>query len=698
MKRFAAALLLASAGAAAADGVPRFDALRAAHRASDIVVRDRNGLPLQAVRTDDRVRRGPWVALDEVSPALRTALVLSEDRRFWEHAGVDWSALARSAWANAVNTRTQGGSTLTMQLAGLLDDTLARPAGGRSVGQKLGQIAMARALESRWRKTEILEAYLNHVPLRGELVGIAAASQQLFGRHPGGLDAPQAAVLAALVRAPNAPAADVARRACGVLQAQRLACSGVDIVAAQALARPPGPVAVEPLAPQLARRVAPPGTAADVRTTLDAPLQRLALQTLRRQLAELQGRHVQDGAVVVIDNASGEVRAWVGAASADGVDAVLARRQPGSTLKPFVYGLAFERRLLTPASLLDDTPTELATGADGSGGLYRPQNYDRRFKGYVSARSALGASLNVPAVRVGALLGPDAVFERFEALGLKPSHHAGWHGLALVLGGADVTLLDLANAYRTLANGGRVSAPRWLPGQPAAAPKAVMDPRAAWLVTDVLADNNARVMTFGLDSPLVTRGFAAVKTGTSKDLRDNWCLGFSDRYTVGVWVGNADGTPMHRVSGSTGAAPVWHALMAALHEGRPSRPPAPPPGVERVAVRFEGAAEPPRDEWFIAGTAQAVWRATRPDDEAFGIVAPRDGSLFAIDPDMPPASQRLVFEGADGVWWLDGRRLGEGRRLHWTPWPGRHVLVLRGRDGTPLQQVRFEVRGATARR
>ncbi|MEF7615216.1 penicillin-binding protein 1C [Aquincola sp. MAHUQ-54] len=714
MRRRALAALAATAaaaGGALAAGLPGFADVRAAHLPSDIVVRDRHGEPLQGVRVDSRVRVGPWTALDEVSPALRTALVLGEDRRFWAHSGVDWAALARSAWANAVNTRTQGGSTLTMQLAGLLDDGLARPAGGRSVAQKIGQIAMARELEARWRKTEILEAYLNRVPLRGELVGVAAASQQLFGKHPSGLDAPEAAVMSALVRAPNAAAADVARRACGVLQAQRLPCAGIETLAAHALARRPGPTAVEPLAPHLARRVVQAlGSRApvrgDVRTTLDAAVQRLAVQALRQQLAELQRRNVQDGAVVVIDNASGEVRAWVGSAgaglsAAHEVDAVVARRQPGSTLKPFVYGLAFERRLITPASLLDDTPAELATGVDGIGGLYQPQNYDRRFKGWVSARSALGASLNVPAVRVGAMLGPDAVFERLNALGLHIDHTAGYHGHALVLGSADVTLLDLANAYRALANGGRFGPAVWLPAAPgrpapARAGLQVMDPRAAWLVADILADNNARALTFGLDSPLVTRRFAAVKTGTSKDLRDNWCIGFTERFTVGVWVGNADGEPMHHVSGTTGAAPVWRGIVQALQDGERAARPAAPAGVLRQAVRFEGMDEAPRDEWFIAGTEQAVWQRSA-QRAPFGIVQPRDGSLFAIDPDMPPGAQRIVFEGADGVWRLDGRRIGEGSHLQWAPWPGRHVLALHGRDGRLVQQVRFEVRGAEPR-
>ena len=222
------------------------------------------------------------------------------------------------------------------------------------------------------------------------------------------------------------------------------------------------------------------------------------------------------------------------------------------------------------------------------------------------------------------------------------------------------------------------------------------DPVAAYLTTHILADNNARVRTFGLDSALATRGFAAVKTGTSKDLRDNWCVGFTDRYTVGVWVGNASGAAMHNVSGVSGAAPVWQALVRHLHEGRPSLWPAVPAGVVSARVQFDSQREPARDELFAAGTEQPHQRAGTQLSgmPVFGISSPRDGSLFALDPDMPPLSQRIRFEGEAGVWVLDGKRLGSGAGLWWAPWPGRHTLELLGRDGKSLHSVRFEVRGA----
>ncbi|MBC7954804.1 MAG: transglycosylase domain-containing protein, partial [Cytophagales bacterium] len=409
-----------------AHAVPSFSEVKAAHRPSDITLLDRQGAPLQTVRTDKTVRRLPWVGLNDTSPALLRAIVLSEDKRFYEHSGVDWSAVAQSAWGNVWNTRTRGASTLSMQLAGLLDDDLARPAGGRSAAQKVSQAFTATRLDAQWKKSEILEAYLNRVAFRGELVGIGALSQTLFGKHASGLDAHEAAIAAALLRGPNASADVVAQRACGVLKLQNQTCEGVTALSHSALNRRGGMPLGEQLAPHFARQLKL-GDKPTHATTLDARLQRLAIATLRRQLAELNGRNVEDGAVVVLDNASGEVRAWVGSSGnlsdAAQVDGVTARRQPGSTLKPFIYELAIERRLITPASLLDDSPAQIAT----SSGLYLPQNYDKDFKGWVSARTALGASLNVPAVRVGAMLGPDAVLARLNALGLALPESGGYY-------------------------------------------------------------------------------------------------------------------------------------------------------------------------------------------------------------------------------------------------------------------------------
>jgi penicillin-binding protein 1C len=682
MQRVGALLLLAVPLLALA--VPSFDSVRAAHMPSDTPLLARDGSVIQHIRRDSRVRVAAWQGIDDVSPALRHALVLSEDRRFWEHAGVDWRALAGGAWSRAWDQRTRGASTLTMQLAALLNADLARPAGGRGVAAKLSQISAARALESSWSKTQILEAYLNRVPLRGELVGVPAAAQQLFGKHASGLDSIEATLLAVMVRAPNANAVALQRRGCELLRQQQLGCEGLAITIEQALARKPGPVLGENLAPHLARHLAQraPANTPALRSTLDARVQRAALSALRRQLAELRGRNVEDGAAVVLDNLSGEVLAWVGSAgagsSAPEVDAVLARRQPGSTLKPLVYALALQQRLITPASVLDDSPLQLQSG----GALYQPQNYDHQWRGPVSVHTALASSLNVPAVRVAAMLGPDALFQGLNRAGLRLSESAGYHGHALALGSADVTLLDLSNAFRMLARQGVLTTPRWQAGAKPGPEQRVLPSAVAWQVAHMLADPAARAATFGLDSALVTRGWAAVKTGTSKDMRDNWCIGFSPRFTVGVWVGNASGAAMHGVSGVSGAAPVWRELMALLHADAPAREPAPPAGL----VAQNG-------EWFLSGTEPRRGSPRADTMPRFGINSPRDGSIVLLDPEIPMAAQQLVFEAAGGgAWFVNGRAVGSGAAVRWLPRPGRFVLERRSSEGS--ERVEFEVRAA----
>nr|WP_245800497.1 penicillin-binding protein 1C [Thiomonas intermedia] len=723
------ALLPFLAEPAAAAAVPSFAEVQRDFRPSDTLILDRHGVVVQRLRTDPAVRRGQWVALTEVSPALRAALVLSEDRRFYQHSGVDWQAVSAAVWGHLFHGRTRGASTLTMQLAGLLDANLRVRGGGRDWGQKLGQTLTATALERQWRKDEILEAYLNLVPFRGDIVGIDALSRTLFGKAPQGLDAREAAITAALVRAPNASAAKVAQRACGVLQdmqpRERLSdarhdpCAGLVPETAAALQRRAFP-ASEGIAPHLGRRLVAlavqPGSRApaQIQSTLDARIQRVAQAALLQALGELSGRNVQDGAVLVLDNASGEVLAWVGSSgdfsTATEVDGVTARRQPGSTLKPLLYAQALAEHRLTAASLLDDTPTQIPTAS----GLYMPQNYDHRFKGWVSVRTALASSLNIPAVRTLVMVTPEAFARELKALGVSLAQPGDYYGYSLALGAAEVSLRDLTNAYRALANGGRVSPVVLLPGRQSR-PRSVLDPGAAWIIGDILSDPNARAPTFGTDSLLATRFWTAVKTGTSKDMRDNWAVGWSRRYTVGVWVGNAAGAPMHDVSGVSGAAPIWAEVMRALHAASPSRQSLPPPGLLRAQVHFDPNGEAPRREWFLPGTAQprfvlgprahtpSLSADLRPDGGpeagASGrqrIMAPVDGTILALDPDIPPRHQRveLVAVVADARWQLDGRDLGRGARLPWFPQPGRHRIALVDAHGQVLDSIALEVRGA----
>ena len=297
-------------------------------------------------------------------------------------------------------------------------------------------------------------------------------------------------------------------------------------------------------------------------------------ETLQQHILSVQGQNVHDGAALVADNKSGEILAYVGnvgaLASARFVDGTQARRQAGSTLKPFLYGLAFDKRILTPASLLDDAPLDVPA----MNGIYRPENYDKQFHGLVPARTALASSLNIPAVKVLNLVGVECFVQKLGDLGFEKLQAADFYGSSLALGAADVTLWELVNAYRSLANGG-VWSPLCLTFEenPNLTSRQVLSAGSAFLVSDILSDRESRSETFHLESPLSTRYWTAVKTGTSKDMRDNWCVGFSDHYTVGVWAGNFSGDPMWNVSGITGAAPAWIEIMNWLHRGLAEPPP-----------------------------------------------------------------------------------------------------------------------------
>lgn len=670
--------------------VPPFSLVKAGWSSSDAWLLDRHGEPLSRVRIEMARRRGEWTTLEDVSPALLSAVIASEDRRFHEHAGVDWLGLAGAVWDTGAGAR-RGGSTITMQLVALLHPELER-SGRRGVVEKWLQVRQALALEQRWTKAEVLEAWLNLAAFRGELEGIDAAARALFGKRPSGLERAESALLAAMLRSPNASSPRLAGRACALLR-DAGACEEARGLAALGLR--PHAARLDGDAPHLARHLlSAPGERR--RSTLDARLQRFAAETLERHLRELEGRNVADGALVVLDNASGEVRAWVGSSgelsSAADVDGVTAPRLPGSTLKPFLYAYALERRLLTAASILDDTPATITTPS----GLYVPQNYDHRFRGQVSLRTALASSLNVPAVRTLALVGYEPFHRRLRELELDVlGRDADHYGYALALGGAESTLLALANAYRTLANGGRHSPPVTEPGAAASPAQAVIDPRAAYVIADILADPVARATTFGLQNPLATRYAASVKTGTSQDMRDNWALGFSTRYTTGVWVGNFSGEPMHDVSGISGAAPIWREIMDFLHEGDTPAPPTAPPGLVRTRLRYSQEIEPPRTEWFLAGTETTVVTALAGTASRPHIVAPANGALLAIDPDIPLANQRVALRVAGAP---PGARLKLGRRTYptgvalWLPEPGRHELRLVAENGEELDRVRFTVR------
>jgi penicillin-binding protein 1C len=714
--------------------MPGYAATRADWRSSEAWLRDRDGRLLDMVRIDHSLRKLDWTPIDRIAPALRDAVIAGEDKRFAAHNGVDWIGLAGSGWAALRGQHARGASTITMQLAAFLTPELGAP-GMRGLRGKLRQMRAARAIEAHWSKDQIIEAYLNLASFRGEAQGVAAATNALFDKAPAMVDRDEALLLAALLPSPQASAHAIAQRACRlghVMNATRNTItssqrklgsqedtsapnthetpasagvtteSGLDctmlLAEAEGMTSTAQRTADDPsLAPHLAQRLLrDPGQT--VTTTLDARIQTIAATALRHQLVGLGGERARDGAVVVVDNKTGDVLAYVGgiggASTASHVDNVAAPRQAGSTLKPFLYGHAIERGYLTAASVLDDSPVELDTAS----GLYVPKDYDHDYKGPVSVRTALASSLNVPAVRALLIDGVDDFRDRLWDVGYRSLVEDGaYYGFSLALGSAEVTLLQQAAAYRALADGGRYVPLRLSQTDPRTSPRQVMTPAAAWIVGDILADADARAVTFGLDSALRLPFWAAAKTGTSKAMRDNWCVGFSDRFTVAVWIGNAEGDSMTRVSGTSGAAPVWREVMLALHRDTPGRAPSPPPEVTRHPVRFVGTAEPTRAEYFLAGTGQALLAQAPPAARRPRIVSPVSGSVYALDPDIPPARQRIRL-AAIGItggerWRLDTRDFGATEmKAAMMPPPGKHRLALIGQDGRAVDEIVFTVR------
>jgi penicillin-binding protein 1C len=679
--------------------VPTFEQVRAGYIRSESVLLDRHGEILQELRTNSRGRRLEWVRLQEISPALLGAVLAAEDRRFYQHHGVDWKSLP-GVVVGFYRSGARGASTITMQMAGRLSSEL-QPAGAhRTLYQKWEQMRRARALERSWSKQQILEAYLNLVTFRGELQGINAAAGGLFDKQVHGLTQAESTILAALVRAPNAEPGQVARRACQLADSMNLPLghSEIEALADKVLNRPYVLRPQVALAPQVAQRLfgemRSRGEKAPERIscTIDRDLQQFAADTLLRHVLSVRSQNMHDGAALVLDNAGGEVLAYVGnigdAGSARYVDGVRALRQAGSTLKPLIYAEAFDKHILTAASLLDDSPLDIPV----EGGVYRPSNYDNLFHGPVTARTALASSLNVPAVKTLNLVGVDTALQILEAAGFEKLRDAEFYGPSLALGSADVSLDELTNAYRCLANLGTWTPARFTFGEAPGAMRRVLSPQAAFIVLDILSDRASRSRTFSLESPLSTRYWTAVKTGTSKDMRDNWCIGSSDRYTVGVWTGNFSGEPMWNVSGISGAAPVWVEIMNWLHRNRTSRGPKPPPGL----IAEETPREPGRREWFIRGTENAVLPGTA--GPGFRILYPASGTIFALDPDIPADDQKLFFEAQPKdpllQWLLDGQPIGNaGALLLWTPVRGKHALALVDSTQRALDSITFEVRG-----
>ncbi|MCW1922154.1 transglycosylase domain-containing protein [Luteolibacter arcticus] len=555
------------------------------------VLLDRNGKPLHHLVLPDFTRSAP-VSLAEVPADLIACTIAAEDKRFRQHGGIDLLATARAAKDAVLHRRAvSGASTITQQLI-----KLSSPPAKRDLRTKVREALLARHLEMKWSKDQILVAYLNRLPYGNHRTGPAEAARFYFQKPLADLSLGESALLAGLPQAPSRlnpvkhSARALARRDIVLHRlAKNYDTSRTSAARSEALTLRPLPEKeVAPWLPSFDSGL--PITRAQ--TTIDVDLQGDLEGIVGEELAKLAGSHIKHAAVVVLDNETREILALVSSGdwndpNGGQINGALTPRSPGSALKPFTWLLAIEKGGLHPASIVADIPTRFRTKE----GLDAPENYDRTFRGPVSVREALACSLNVPAMRaLNDIGGVRPLHELLLELGIDTiGSDPTSYGLGLTLGNAPVRLLDLTNAYATLAEGGKHRQARlWMANEADADSSSAISlpPSAisAFLIADILADPIARAPSFGRAGPLELPFRCAAKTGTSSDFRDNWCLGFTRDFTVGVWAGNFDNSPMKGVSGVAGAGPIFHAAMVRLHRDRKPQWLERPEGLVAVAI------------------------------------------------------------------------------------------------------------------
>ena len=711
---------------------------------SGVKLTDRQGKPLRKLLAEGR-RSGETLPMAEIPHALIEATLAAEDQRFFSHGGIDPLALGRALRDGAVaGHQVSGASTVTQQLVKLAN---FRP---RTLSTKLLEMLTARRVEMTWTKQQILEQYFARLEYGNLHRGPAAAAAGYFGKPLADCSLAECAFLAGLPQAPSRfnPWRDPSRaikRQKWILERLRALNRVDNATLDRALAEPLrlrrhfGAFAAPHFADLLLERTeATAPVDGDWTTSLDLNLQEVCERSIGDRLNRLSGRNVSQAAVVVVHNETGEIRALIGSRDYTGheagqVNGATARRSPGSALKPFTYLLALSQDL-SPAGILPDLPVEYMT----STGLYRPQNYNHRAGGPVSLRLALANSLNLSAVRVlenhG---GTAALIASLQASGLTTlTRPAADYGLGLTIGGGEVTLLELTAAYSNLARLGTVRPMRFTPADGPVPEQRIYDPDACWLLADILSDNEARSRNFGTTSALRLPFPCAVKTGTSTDYRDNWAVGYNAAFTVGVWVGNFDSSPMRGVSGVAGAAPIFRDIFTWLDTRWPApwyekpasiveREVDPLTGLprpdsfkrERPVViekfrrdlapnqpdlgRYDNAGcviLPPEYAAWLAGPdnylgTAAIASSDKSAETPWRILSPLPGTTLLLDPDLPQGGRALslrVNPPASALVWSSPTLQIE----HTTAWlvPGRHELTVRdpdtGREASTWVEVR----------
>lgn len=672
---------------------PTYTEVKSNYQPSDIRFYDRKGELIQRLRIRKDYRSEDWVEYQEFPKYLVDSILHAEDKRFFQHNGVDGNAIIASFWTSLKGSSLRGASTISMQLATILDPELQpSPNKRKSIFQKIKQINRARELESFWTKEEIFTAYVNLIYFRGELKGISAAANGLFRKSVSALTPNESYLLAALIRSPQSPIETIAKRVCALKWERdggNSDCEDVSRFVRESLFRNTDYVQYPSFVPQFAKSIlgwmpSLEKSSDKIETTLSFFYQKKVEEILIRNIKTLENRNVKDGAVIVLENKTGNVLVYVSnigkESSVSHLDLIRTKRQVGSTLKPFVYALNFQKKKLTPNSILSDSPIGISVYQ----GIYRPLNYDKSYKGNVTVRESLASSLNIPAIRALSYLDVNEFVSLLEDLGIQGLQYPEYYGPSLALGAADISLLELTNAYRVFANGGTYSPVHWVQESNVRIAKPIFSPQVSYMISDILSDREARSLGFGWDNFLSTSYYTSVKTGTSQDMRDNWCIGYSEHYTVGVWVGNPTGAPMLDVSGITGAAPVWRETMDLLHESLGSKLQSPSEAI-----------------WTEENKSNEEKSSSNPNEiektKSFRILTPVSGSIFAVDPDIPSGRQKILFTissyDVSYSYYLNDTFLANaGSPYLWEPKKGEYRLEIKDKEERVVSLSFFEVR------
>lgn len=685
-------------------------------------ITDRNGILLRRVLSKD-YKTSIWKNIKDISPDMIKATILREDKRFFSHNGVDIIALFRSLFENIKYRKIHsGGSTITMQVAKLVLNNKER-----NIINKIIEILYAFKIEFHLSKEKILEIYLNRAPYGYQTYGVEAASRFYFNKSANQLSLSEAIILSII---PKSPGILNPKRKYDTLLRERnrilknlLTKGFIDSTKYYCALNEPVKIEKEKImfkAPHFVDFVLQNGNyCSNITSTIDINLQENIERILLTSINTLSKFNVNQGAVLVMDTKTGEILGMVGSKDyfdeREGqVNGCTALRQPGSSLKPFLYLLALTSGI--PMSyLMNDTITEFRL-SDGT--LFAPRNYGDKYHRLVRAREALGSSFNVPAVYILDKIGVEKFHTFLTSLHFTTLFkNPNFYGLSLSLGAAEVKLIELVNAYRAIANKGMWTEYKFIKDRkPDRAGKGIFSEEVAYIITDVLSDNSSRIKAFGDDSPLNLPFPCAVKTGTTKDFKDNWCVGFTEKYTVGVWVGNFDGSPMNGVSGISGAAPLFRTLMIELHRDEYPKDFEKPKilvhakicaktgmiagrGCSVIEEIYTSGTEP-KDTCLCCEMKTTVSVPVNNNTSEFRILHPQNGDIFKLDPHIPYKNQAIAIRVVRDTsitsytLYLNSKILCQNEpNFLWQPVPGRYELEAKAQSKSKIykEKISFTV-------